>query len=137
MARMTREELESFLGRPYIAVLTTLRPDGSLHSTPVWYEYVEGRFYFWSDMDSVKTKDLTQNPIASVCVATQSEPYQYVSAEGPCEITKDGLRDRCLSICRRYYSESAAKEFVDTDLREHNSTLLIMTPRRLISENSA
>jgi PPOX class probable F420-dependent enzyme len=137
MARMSREELEAFLSRPHIAVLTTIRPDGSLHSTPVWYEYLEGRFYFWSDLDSVKVKDLAQNPFASVCVATRAEPYQYVSAEGPCEMTKDGLAERCLSICRRYYSEEAAKEFVDADLRQHDTTLLIMTPRRLMSEDSA
>lgn len=137
MPRMSPEELDAFLQRPLIAVLTTVRADLSLHSTPVWFEYEDGIFYFWVGSESVKARNVWRNPEASVCIATQSEPYQYVSAEGPCEFQTHELAARCLSICRRYYSEESAQAFVKEDLLTDDSLILAMRPRRILSERSA
>jgi PPOX class probable F420-dependent enzyme len=134
---MKKEELEAFLQRPLIAVLTTLRSDGALHSTPVWFEYEAGTFYFWVGEGSVKAQNVRKRAEASVCIATQQEPYQYVSAEGPCEIRSGDIATRCLSICRRYYSEEAALDFVHQDLLSGDSIILAMKPRRLTSESQA
>ena len=137
MPEMNKGELEAFLQRPLIAVLTTVRPDGSLHSTPVWFEYAQGVFYFWVGYDSVKARNIRLNSELSACIATQEEPYQYVSLDGACEVRTTGIRERCLSICRRYYSEEVAQAFVDADLLAGDSAILAMIPRRLISERSA
>ena len=97
---MSRKELEAFLRRPLVAVLTTVAPDASLHSTPIWFEYRDGKFYFWIGSDSVKARNLGQNPEASGCIATHDEPYQYVSAAaGRCEISTRDIEPVCLSIC--------------------------------------
>ncbi|HLF76602.1 MAG TPA: PPOX class F420-dependent oxidoreductase [Dehalococcoidia bacterium] len=134
---MTREELQRFLDRPLVAVLSTLRPDGSPHSAPVWYEFQNGRFYFWTGENSVKGRNLRQRPMASVCIPTQEEPYQYVTAQGSCELTKDGLEGRCLSIARRYYDEERAQGFVREDLASGGSLIVVMTPAKIVSERSA
>jgi PPOX class probable F420-dependent enzyme len=137
LSKMNPEELAAFLRRPLVAVLTTVRPDGRLHATPVWFEYEGGRFYFWVGADSVKMKDIRKHPEAAVCIATQEEPYQYVSAQGPCEVHSESVADRCLSICRRYYAEDAARAFVKEDLRTGDSVILVLKPRQIISEQSA
>lgn len=137
MPRMSREELGAFLQRPLIAVLTTVGPDGSLHSTPVWFEYEAGIFYFWVGSESVKARNIRRNPEASVCVGTQSEPYQYVSAEGQCELQTHEIAARCLSICRRYYNQESAEAFVKEDLLTDDSIILAMRPRSMLSERSA
>jgi PPOX class probable F420-dependent enzyme len=134
---MKDEELNVFLQRPLIAVLTTVRSDGALHSTPVWFEYEAGNFYFWVGEGSVKAQNVRKRAEASVCIATQAEPYQYVTAEGPCEIRSGDIAQRCLSICRRYYAEEAALAFVQQDLLSGDSVILIMKPRRLMSESQA
>jgi PPOX class probable F420-dependent enzyme len=134
---MNPEELVAFLQRPLVAVLTTVRPNGRLHSTPVWFEYEEGEFFFWVGSDSVKARDIRMNPEASVCIATQGEPYQYVSAEGPCRIRTEGVAERCLSISMRYYTEEAARGFVQEDLSTGDSVILVMRPRTIISEQNA
>jgi PPOX class probable F420-dependent enzyme len=134
---MKQEELAAFLRRPLVAVLTTVRSDGTLQSTPVWFEYEDGTFYFWVGADSVKARNVRVNQEASVCIATQLEPYQYVSAEGLCEISIEDVAGRCLSICRRYYSEEAAQAFVKEDLLTGDSVILVLKPRRIISERNA
>jgi PPOX class probable F420-dependent enzyme len=134
---MRPAEVEAFLARPLVAVLSTASAHGSLHSAPVWFEYEHGRFYVWTGSNSVKAKNLRVNPRASLCIATHEQPYQYVSAEGPCELTTEGLRARCLSICRRYYSETAAGAFVEEDLRTGDSVIVVITPARVLSESSA
>jgi PPOX class probable F420-dependent enzyme len=137
MPEMNNGELFAFLQRPLIAVLTTVRPDGSLHSTPVWFEYEQGVFYFWVGSDSMKARNIRLTSEVSACIATQEEPYQYVSMDGACEIKTAGIRERCLSICRRYYTEEAAQAFVEADLLAGDSAILAMIPRRLMSERSA
>ena len=134
---MSRAEIDEFLQRPLVAVLTTVRPDGALHSTPVWFEYEAGIFYFWIGSNSVKAGNIRGNSEASVCIATHAEPYQYVSAYGFCVTREGDIASRCLSICRRYYTEEAARAFVKEDLRSGDSVILVMEPRRMISEQSA
>jgi PPOX class probable F420-dependent enzyme len=136
MARMTNEELEAFLRRPLIAVLSTKRAGGSLHSTPVWFEYEDGLFYFWVDTASVKGRNILSDPEVSVCIATSNEPYEYVTASGRCEISSNDVKARCFSITRRYYDEPRARAFVDEDLGAQTSMLLVLRPRLLVSENS-
>ena len=67
---MSRAEIDEFLQRPLVAVLTTVRPDGALHSTPVWFEYEAGIFYFWIGSNSVKAGNIRGNSEASACIAT-------------------------------------------------------------------
>jgi nitroimidazol reductase NimA-like FMN-containing flavoprotein (pyridoxamine 5'-phosphate oxidase superfamily) len=134
---MSRAEIDQFLQRPLVAILTTMRPDGTLHSTPVGFEYEDGKFYFWIGSNSVKAGNIRGNTEASVCIATHAEPYQYVSAYGSCEISEGDIAGRCLSICRRYYTEEAAQAFVKEDLRSGDSLILAMAPRGMLSERSA
>jgi len=134
---MTPAELQVFLRRPLVAVLSTIRPDGSLHSAAIWYEFEDGRFYFWTGENSVKGRNLRKSPHAAVCIATHEEPFQYVTARGRCDITKVGLRERSLSIARRYYSEERACAFVSEDLAAGGSVLVVLTPDKIVSEQSA
>ena len=137
MPEMTLEEMNAFLRRPLVAVLTTVRPGGQLHSTPVWFEFENGKFYFWVGEDSVKGKNMRRNPSISVCIATHEEPYQYVSAAGRGVITKQDLAARCSSICRRYYSDESARAFVEADLASGNSIIVTLVPTELSTESAA
>ena len=58
MATMSQSEMVEFLAAPRIAHLVTLRPDGSPHVAPVWYEYVDGDFLIWTSRKFQKSKNL-------------------------------------------------------------------------------
>ncbi len=137
MPSMTQQELEEFLGRPLIVSFTTIRQDGSPHTTPIWYEYDAGKFYCWVDADTIKTRNIRRNPRVALCIATHDEPYKYVVAEGTCEITSDGAAQRGHSISTRYYGEARGRQFAQEITDAGNQVVLVVTPTRLSSESAA
>jgi len=61
------------------------RPDGRPHSIPVWGVWFDGAFYFSTDPDSHKARNLKANPAISVHVESGNEP---VILEGRVEVAK-------------------------------------------------
>ena len=39
MATLISADVKAFLGQPHVAALSTVRPDGRPHVTPVWYDF--------------------------------------------------------------------------------------------------
>jgi hypothetical protein len=59
--------------------LATTRPDGRPHLTPIWYRFVDGRFWMCATAQAVKVRNLDANPACSVAVEGVGHP---VVAEG-------------------------------------------------------
>ena len=60
---MTKKEIDSFLKKPLIAIITTLRPDGTTHMTPVWHLYHSNKIIVASEKTSVKIKNIIKKGI--------------------------------------------------------------------------
>jgi nitroimidazol reductase NimA-like FMN-containing flavoprotein (pyridoxamine 5'-phosphate oxidase superfamily) len=54
--------------------LATTRPNGKPHLIPIWFVWVDGRFYICTPEDSVKARNLRANPRASVSLEDGSKP---------------------------------------------------------------
>ena len=50
------EDLGDLLDEPLLAVLATLRKDGSVLLSPVYFEWREGGFGIWVERDNVKAR---------------------------------------------------------------------------------
>ncbi len=137
MPRMTNAEMVEFLQRPLIVSFTTIRPDGSPHTTPIWYEYHAGRFYCFAGLDSVKARNVRHDPRIALCIATHDEPYQYVLAEGTCDLVSEGVAERVYSISTRYYGKERGREFARGILSEGKVMLFLLVPSKLRTENVA
>src|ERR1700739_3377049 len=59
---------EQRLARSHNYWICSTRPDGRPHSAPVWGVWVDGAFYFSTDPESWKSRNLKQNPAISVHV---------------------------------------------------------------------
>lgn len=59
--------------------MTTVRPDGRGHSTPIWHVWYDGRVYVVSEPTAVKTANLKQNPSVVMC---HPDPMNPVIIEG-------------------------------------------------------
>lgn len=56
--------------------LTTLRRDGSPHTSPVWFLFIDGTFWIASSTVNVKVKNVMRDPRVSLAVdGTGAEPY--------------------------------------------------------------
>ena len=87
------------------AHLSTLTPDGTPHSTPVWVDYD-------ADADRVlvntargrhKERNVRANPKVGVSMCDPDDPYRYVSVRGEvAELTEDGAVRHIDALARRY-----------------------------------
>jgi PPOX class probable F420-dependent enzyme len=107
--KMSDAEIESFLnqeGRD--AVIATLRPDGRLHSVPVWYTMEDGDLIFSTYIGSVKAKNIQQYPRTAVTVSQPKSPIAFVSLEGEAvfEDIPDTEKVRLLTKIYVRYGES-------------------------------
>jgi F420H(2)-dependent biliverdin reductase len=54
--------------------LATTRPNGKPHLIPIWFVWVNERFYICTPDDSVKARNLRANPRASVALEDGNKP---------------------------------------------------------------
>ncbi|MHB8470370.1 MAG: PPOX class F420-dependent oxidoreductase [Gaiellaceae bacterium] len=107
MAKLTDDQLE-FLERPYVGVVTTLRPDGSPHSTVVWVDVDEdGVPSFNTAYGRVKPANLEQDPRASLLVLDPEDAYRWIAVDGPVELTIDGAEEQIDSLARKYTDQES------------------------------
>ena len=54
--------------------LATVRPTGAPHLVPIWFVWVAGRIYLCTGADSVKVRNLRQNPHVSIALEDGTQP---------------------------------------------------------------
>jgi PPOX class probable F420-dependent enzyme len=91
-------DVDEFLRRPNPAVVATLRPDGSPHSVPTWYDWVDGRVLLNMQDSRLRLGYLQRDPRAALTVlgsGGDDDWYSHVSLLGRVvSITDDeSLRD--------------------------------------------
>ena len=131
MSRMDYETMVAFLERPLVGVYVTLRADGSPHAIPVWYEFVDGEFRVFTSSTFQRVKNLQRDSRAAITISTHDEPYMYVSAEGPVEITTEELEQTAWSISRRYMGDRAGQYLAE--ILDEDSVVLRLTPERILT----
>jgi PPOX class probable F420-dependent enzyme len=106
MAKLTEKQAELFRGRNW-ATVTTLRADGSPHSTPVWIDTDGENVVFNTVIGRAKERHLRRDPRASVVVLpAEDQQSGYVSVTGTAEITEEGALE---------HIDKMAKKYVDLD----------------------
>ena len=100
--------------------LATTRPDGRPHLVPIWFVFVDDRFYVCTAGQSVKVRHVRANATASVSLASGNPP---VIAEGTARVVS------------RPYPAAVAAEFLrkfdwDLDSEPEYDALIEVTPNR-------
>jgi general stress protein 26 len=96
----------------HYATLASHNEDGSIHLTPVWYLFDNGKFYVESLSSDRKARNVVARPTASI-VADIGEAgrERWVSASGTVSILRgDQSREANLQITRRYLTEEALRD---------------------------
>lgn len=67
---------------PYLAVFTTVAPDGQPESTVVWCSW-DGSHVLVNALDNRrKVQNVTQNPLVSLTVLDPQDPYHWIDVRG-------------------------------------------------------
>jgi PPOX class probable F420-dependent enzyme len=129
MATLTEQQRE-FLTNPFVGTVTTLRADGSPHSTIVWVDDEEnGEISFNTAFGRLKPHNLERDPRVALLVLDPNDAYRWVALDGLAELTTDGADAQIDRLAKKYLGKD---EYPFRKPDEQRVTVRI-TPRRIDS----
>ena len=102
MAQLDEKQRKFLDENPYVGIVTTLREDGSPHSTVVWVDVENGKVSFNTARGRVKEKNLKRDPRTSLLVIDPANPYKWVSVSGPVQLTEEGADPQIDKLAKKY-----------------------------------
>ena len=102
---LTDEQLRFLDESPFVGVATTLRDDGSPHSTVVWVDVDTDEVIFNTAVGRAKERHLRKDPRASLIVVDPQDPYKWVAVSGRAELTTEGADAEIDKLAKKYLGE--------------------------------
>ncbi|MGD9764207.1 MAG: pyridoxamine 5'-phosphate oxidase family protein [Candidatus Binatia bacterium] len=99
----------ALLNGRHIASFATTNADGTLHVVPIWYLFENDRIYVESHSGSLKVRNVSARPTASLMVDTRRPGTErWLSAAGPTEIIRGEHAQSINARIRQRYLTKAA-----------------------------
>ena len=102
MAALKDKQRQFLDENPYVGVVTTLRDDGSPHSTVVWVDVEDGKVSFNTARGRAKPEHLEHDPRASLIVVDPNDSYKWVAVSGHAEMTEEGADAQIDKLAKKY-----------------------------------
>ncbi len=85
---------------------TTLMPDGSPQTSPVWVDYQDGQLWVNSAEGRQKDKNVRRDPRVAVAIIDPDNPYRYVEVRGRVQdITNEGANAHIDKMAKKYLGQ--------------------------------
>ena len=85
---------------------TTLMPDGSPQTTPVWVDYKDGDILVNSALGRQKDKNVRRDARVAITIIDADNPYRYVEVRGKVkEITQSGADAHIDAMAEKYLGQ--------------------------------
>jgi PPOX class probable F420-dependent enzyme len=98
-----KEQQRQFLDEnPFVGIVTTLRDDGSPHSTVVWVDVDDGKPSFNTALGRAKPNHLQHDPRASLLVVDPNNEYKWVAVSGHTQLTENGADAQIDKLAKKY-----------------------------------
>jgi len=98
-----KEQQKQFLDEnPFVGIVTTLRDDGSPHSTVVWVDMDDGKPSFNTALGRAKPNHLQHDPRASLLVVDPNNAYRWVAVSGHTQLTENGADAQIDKLAKKY-----------------------------------
>src|SRR5262245_53509161 len=105
MAALTADKAAFLRDNAFPAVATTLRRDGSAHSTVVWIDEVDGEVWFNTAVGRAKERNLRNDPRVGVTVVDPHNQYRWVAVSGTATLQTDGADDHIDKLAKKYLGQ--------------------------------
>ena len=102
MAKLEEKPRKFLDESPYVGVVTTLREDGSPHSTIVWVDVEGDKVSFNTALGRAKPKHLQHDPRASLLMVDPNNAFRWVAVSGPAELTEEGADAQIDKLAKKY-----------------------------------
>jgi len=130
--RLEKAELESILEESRIARICCHNEDGTIHATPVWYKYMNGKIVVLTPDHSRKARNIKRNNNVTILIDLV-KPARGVMIYGTAELDYGDILPTAITICEKYMSKERAKSFAE-DIAENVMDLTVsVKPERMIT----
>jgi PPOX class probable F420-dependent enzyme len=102
MAKLEEKPRKFLDESPYVGVATTLREDGSPHSTIVWVDVEGDKVSFNTAWGRAKPKHLERDPRASLLMVDPNNSHKWVAVSGRAELTEEGADAQIDKLAKKY-----------------------------------
>ena len=106
MAGVIPEKYRDLFSRRAFAALTTLMPDGSPQTTPVWVDTDGEYVIFNSAKGRQKDRNVRRDPRVALAIVDPDNPYRYLEVRGKvAEITEQGADAHIDKMAKKYLGQ--------------------------------
>ena len=135
---MSKAQRDAFLRETHVAVISIAEHGRGPLSLRVWYRYEPGgAVYFTTAGSSKKVALIRESGRLSLCVQTETPPYQYVSIEGSAEVVGEPDFERDVrQVALRYLGQEMGELYLQMtapDRESAPSVLVRLTPERWLT----
>ena len=139
MGYLSSEDTSGLLGEPIISFITTLRADGTPHTTPVWHIVDGDDVVVAVGRDTVKARNVAAQPVrVAMCRRRIADANGERSASalaswlnGTARISEDRVEELVRAVSYHYLGEEDGAPYVKDILGKLDFVLLRITPTRV------
>ncbi len=102
MAKLGEQERKFLDENPFVGIATTLREDGSPHSTVVWVDVYNGTVGFNTARGRAKERHMSRDPRVSLLMIDPNNSYRWVAVSGRAELTEQGADKQIDKLAKKY-----------------------------------
>jgi PPOX class probable F420-dependent enzyme len=102
MSQLKEQEKQFLDKNPFVGIVTTLRDDGSPHSTVVWVDVEDGKPSFNTALGRAKPNHLQRDPRASLLVVDPNNAYKWIAVSGHTQLTENGADAQIDKLAKKY-----------------------------------
>jgi PPOX class probable F420-dependent enzyme len=105
VAALTDEQRAFLRENAFPATVTTLRADGSPHSTVVWIDEADGEVWFNTAVRRAKERHLRNDPRVSAVVVDPSNQYRWLAVNGTASLQAEGADEHLDKLAKKYLGQ--------------------------------
>ncbi|MGI8973103.1 MAG: PPOX class F420-dependent oxidoreductase [Gaiella sp.] len=102
MAALTVPQRAFLRDNPFVGTVTTLREDGSPHSTVVWVDATDDVVRFNTARGHAKARHLESDQRVSVAMIDPQDAFKWVSVSGTAAVTEEGADAHIDALAKKY-----------------------------------
>ena len=103
MSAIVPDSHKDLFDKPAFGSFTTIMPDGSPQTTPVWVDFADGKVWVNSALGRQKDKNIRRDPRVAITLIDPQNPYRYMEVRGQVdEITTEGATAHIDKMAKKY-----------------------------------
>lgn len=106
MSQAIEGRAEQLLKAKNFVVISTKRPDGTIHAAPAWIDLQDGRPVLNSAKGRAWPTNLERDPNVTLTVQNLENPYEYVTIRGRvAEQSSEGADEHIDALAKKYLDQ--------------------------------